>query len=428
MAVAPARTCAFAVLRRVFEHDAYADRALTAEAAKLGPRDRALAMTLVYGTVQRRGTLDHVITALSSRPPERLDPAVLAALRLGLQQILFLDGIAEHAAVHESVELAKISGRGGSGLVNAVLRRATREGRALLAGLDDRTPAAAAVTHSVPSWLAELWFAQRGPEQARALLAAINAPAESSLRVNTLRTDVETVRAQLPVPSHPVPGLPEALVLEAAFDVHGSSLWNAGAIMAQSRGSMQPARALAPEPGQRVLDLCAAPGAKTTHLAALMGSGELDAVERNPGRARGLAATVARMGADFARVHAADAGAWRSARRCDAVLVDPPCSGLGTLQSRPDLRWRTSPERIAELSGVQARILRAGAGAVARGGALVYSVCTISRDESEAVIDDFLAGAPEFRAEPVADGQPYQQTLPHRDGTDGFFIARLRRA
>ena len=429
MAVAPARACAFAVLRRVFEHDAYADRALTAEAAALDPRDRALAMSLVYGTVQRRGTLDHVITALSSRPAERLDPAVLAALRLGLQQILFLDGIAEHAAVHESVELAKTGGRGGSGLVNAVLRRATREGGALLAGLDDATPAGAAVMHSVPAWLAELWFDQRGPEQARALLGAINSPAESSLRVNTLRADVEQVRTQLPVGSRSVPGLPEALVLEAAFDVHGSPLWSSGAIMAQSRGSMLPARVLAPEPGQRVLDLCAAPGAKTTHLAALMGGrGGLDAVERNPGRARGLAATLARMGADFARVHAADAGDWPPEPRFDAVLVDPPCSGLGTLQSRPDLRWRTSPERIAELSGVQTRILRAGAGAVAPGGALVYSVCTISRAESESVVDGFLAGAPGFHAETLADGQPYQQTLPYRDGTDGFFIARLRRA
>ncbi|MDQ6731828.1 MAG: 16S rRNA (cytosine(967)-C(5))-methyltransferase RsmB [Actinomycetota bacterium] len=432
MAVAPARACAFAVLRRVFEHDAYADRALTAEAAELDPRDRALAMTLVYGTVQRRGTLDHVISALSSRPPERLDVAVLAALRLGLQQILFLDGIAEHAAVHESVELAKTSGvggGGGAGLVNAVLRRATREGRGLLAGLDDATPVGAAVLHSVPLWLAELWFSQRGAAEARAMLAAINAPAESSLRVNTLRSDPAQVRAQLPVAAHPDPELAEALVLDGPFDVHGSALWGAGAIMAQSRGSMLPARALAPEPGQRVLDLCAAPGAKTTHLAALMGdTGELVAVERNPGRARGLAQTLERMGAGCAQVHAADAGDWPPEARWEAVLVDPPCSGLGTLQSRPDLRWRTSPERIAELSDLQARILRAGAGAVASGGALVYSVCTISRAESEAVIDTFLAGAPDFHAEPVGDGRPYRQTLPHRDGTDGFFIARLRRA
>ena len=283
--------------------------------------------------------------------------------------------------------------------------------------------------HSVPPWLAELWFAERGPEQARALLAAINRPAESSLRVNTLRAESAQVRAQLPVASHPVAGLPEALVLEGPFDVRGSPLWRAGAIMAQSRGSMGPARTLAPASGQRVLDLCAAPGAKTTHLAALMGAdGELDAVERNPGRARGLAATLARMGADFARVHAADAGVWPPEPRCDAVLVDPPCSGLGTLQSRPDLRWRTSPERIAELAEIQARILRAGAGAVASGGALVYSVCTISRAESEAVVDGFLAGAPDFHAEPVGPGGQLSQTLPHRDGTDGFFIARLRRA
>ena len=175
-AVAPARACAYAVVRRVFEQGAYADRALAAEATGLDARDRALAMTLAYGTVQRRATLDHVIAALSNRPPEKLDAPVLAALRLGLLQLLFLDGVAEHAAVHESVELVKEQGRGGAGLVNAVLRRATREGRAIVDAMDDHTPAGAAIRHSVPVWLAELWFSERGPEEARAMLGAVNQP------------------------------------------------------------------------------------------------------------------------------------------------------------------------------------------------------------------------------------------------------------
>ena len=428
-AVAPARACAYAVIRRVFEQGAYADRALAAEAAGLDARDRALATALAYGTVQRRATLDYVIAAFANRAPEKLDAPILAALRLGLLQLLFLDGVAEHAAVHESVELAKEQGQGGAGLVNAVLRRATREGRALIDAMDDHTAAGAAVRHSVPVWLAELWFAERGPEQARAMLAVVNDPAESALRVNTLVTTPEQVLSTLGVPARTVPELPEALVLDGPLDVFGSSAWAEGAIMGQSRGSMLPARALAPAAGSRVLDLCAAPGAKTSHLAALMGEGELVAVERNPSRARGLRATLQRMHATWVQVREADATALTEHERYDAVLVDPPCSGLGTLQSRPDLRWRTSPERIAELRGTQTAVLTAAARAVVPGGALVYSVCTISRTESVDVIGAFLTGHPEFTVEPLAAANegPFRQTLPHRDGTDGFFLARLRR-
>ncbi|MFZ1997426.1 MAG: transcription antitermination factor NusB, partial [Solirubrobacteraceae bacterium] len=162
--VSAARECAYAVVRRVFEQEAYADRAFHAEARarRLDGRDRSFAMALAYGTVQRRATLDHVAAAFTERPLARLDAPVLAALRLGLMQLLLMDGVADHAAVHESVELAKRHARAGSGLVNAMLRRALREGRDLIAGLDDGTPAHAAVLHSVPQWLAELWWAELG--------------------------------------------------------------------------------------------------------------------------------------------------------------------------------------------------------------------------------------------------------------------------
>jgi len=177
----PARGCAYTVIRRVFEQGAYADRALHAEAGDLEPRDRALAMQLAYGTVQRKRTLDHILGRLSSRPPERLDQPVLAALRLGLFQLAFLDGIAEHAAVNESVELAKLHAHGGAGLVNAVLRRAARERSELLADLEDSTPQAAAVLYSVPDWLAEMWWRELGEDEARELLREINRPPESAL-------------------------------------------------------------------------------------------------------------------------------------------------------------------------------------------------------------------------------------------------------
>jgi 16S rRNA (cytosine967-C5)-methyltransferase len=421
--VSPARACAFTVIRRVFEQGAYADRALASEAAGLGPRDRALATRLAYGTVQRRATLDHVAQALIERKLDALDPPVLAALRLGLFQILLLGGVADHAAVNESVELAKGARGAGFKLVNAVLRRATRDGHAILDALDDETPERAAILHSVPEWLAALWWSELGSGPARALLARVNEPAESALRVNGLVATPAEVMARLPTGARPVADIPEGLVLDGPFDAHGSELWDAGAIMPQSRASMAVARMLAPEPGERVLDLCAAPGAKTTHLAALMGgSGEVLAVERNGARADSLRRTCARMHARCVRVEQADAAVVRTDGSFDRVLVDPPCSGLGTLQSRPDIRWRCSPEDIAALSAIQTGILAAGAAATAPGGVLVYSVCTITRAEGHGVVDGLLAAHPEFLVE------RRMQLMPHVDGTDGFFIARLRRS
>ncbi|HUE27671.1 MAG TPA: RsmB/NOP family class I SAM-dependent RNA methyltransferase, partial [Solirubrobacteraceae bacterium] len=229
--------------------------------------------------------------------------------------------------------------------------------------------------------------------------------------------------APAPAPAAATLGaVPEGLVLGAPFDAHGSELWRRGAITPQSRGSMLVARVLAPVSGDRVLDLCAAPGAKTTHLAALIEDrGGVLAVERHPGRARSLELNCRRMHAGSVEVAVADAAELELQRRFDRVLVDPPCSGLGTLQSRPDRRWRASPRAIEELAALQARILAAGAAATRSGGALVYSVCTISRREAQGVIEPFLAANPEW----TADGAV--QLLPHRDGTDGFFIARLRR-
>jgi 16S rRNA (cytosine967-C5)-methyltransferase len=236
------------------------------------------------------------------------------------------------------------------------------------------------------------------------------------------------VASELGVASRPAGGpgsIPEGLILDGPFDAYASPLWSRGAFMPQARGSMAVARALDPQPDDRVLDLCAAPGAKTTHLAALMADqGELVAVERHPGRAQALERTLHRMHVTCATVTVADAGQLPdgTAGAFDRVLIDPPCSGLGTLQSRPDLRWRVTPERIAGLSGEQARMLRAGAAATRSGGRLVYSVCTISRAESDDIVDAFLAAAPDF----ALDGPPLR-TAPDRDGTDGFFVARLRR-
>jgi 16S rRNA (cytosine967-C5)-methyltransferase len=423
--IAPARSCGYTVLRRVFERGAYADEALQAESKELDPRDRALAMRLVYGAVQRKGTLDHIIEALAGRAVARLDPPLLAALRLGMYELLYLRGSPDYAVVGDAVELAKGSARAGHGLVNAVLRRAAREGQeTLLGALGDATPEQAAVKHSHPQWIARLWWDTLGAEQALALMAADNEPGEVALRANTLRTDAATLAAELPVATHPDPLIPEALVLQEPFDVHNSPLWKAGAFHAQSRGAMLVARTLAPRPGERVLDLCAAPGGKSTHLAALMeGTGEVVAVESNRRRAGALVRTAERLGAANVRVERADAAVARPEGAVfDRVLVDPPCSGLGTLQARPDLRWRVGPDAIDAMARAQADILAAGAAALRPGGVLVYSTCTISPIENEHVIAAFVDSHPDLSLDET------RMTLPHRDHTAGFFIARLRRS
>jgi 16S rRNA (cytosine967-C5)-methyltransferase len=455
---APARACAYQVLRRVFEHGAYADEALHAAAKGLDHRDRSLAMRLSYGAVQRAGTTDHLIEQLSERPAPSLDRPVIAALRLGLYELLYLDGSPDYAVVADAVELSKRNGRGGHGLVNAVLRRAAREGAsALLGALGEETPEAAAVKHSHPEWIARLWWEELGPDAARALMAFDNEPSEVALRANSLVTDASSLAGALAgggdrgggrpaVQSHLDPEIPEAVVLDGPFDARSSPLFSEGAFLAQSRAAMRVARALLPQPGERVLDLCAAPGGKTTHLAALMGdSGEVVAVERNRHRAGALLHTARRMRAGSVRVEVADAATPRAAGDLfDRVLVDPPCTGLGTLQARADLRWRATPERAQEMEMIQSAVLGAGAQALRPGGVLVYSTCTISSAENERRIATFLDSHPNFTlddlgaehprlrldtaATPAAAGGRFLLTLPHRDHTAGFFIARMRRA
>ena len=418
--VTPARQVAFAVIRRVFEKGAYADRALHGEAKGLDPRERSLAMQLAYGTVQRRLTLDHFVEQLA-RPVEELDPPTLAALRLGLYQLVFLDGVAAHAAVGESVELAKGGRGGGHKLVNAVLRKAARGELPALPA--DDTPGGAAIAHSYPPWLVELWWEHFGAGETRALLRAGNAAGEFALRVNTLRAtapDVIAALGELTPAVHARPAgdeLPEGLVVEGAFDAHAHPLYSRGAFTPQSRAAMLVGRAVDPQPGERVLDLCAAPGGKTTHLAALMGDrGEIVAVERHAGRAKALARTCERMGATSVRVVTADAARFSTDEPFDRALVDPPCSGLGTLQGHPDLRWRMTPEAVERLARAQAAILEAARAAVRPGGRIVYATCTLAPAENEEIV-----------ARSGLSIQSERLLLPHRDRTDGFYIARLSR-
>ena len=401
MSVSPARRAAYQVVLRVFEQDAYADRALATAAEGLDARDRALAQQIAYGTVQRVRALDHGIETLARRPVAKLDPPVRAALRTGAYQLAYLSGVARHAAVNETVELVRAARlERAVAFTNAVMRRLTVGLRDLLEALPDGP-----LKLSYPDWIAGIWERDFGRDASLALMRAQNEPPETVIRL---------VRGEPPGEPTDVPGAYRvARVDEQALAE--------GRIWPQSRGSQLAGLAVGSRAGERTLDLCAAPGGKATQLA-----GEVVAVEKNDGRARELAENVRRLGASNVHVVHADALELpEDLHGFDRALVDAPCSGLGVLNRRPDLRWRA--ESLPEL---QLALLRAAAERVKAGGTIVYSVCTLNTDECESVVDasglevdDLGDEWPAFR-HPVRP--EFLLTLPHVHGTSGFFVARLR--
>jgi len=451
-AIAPARALAFATIRETFEEDAFTERAFRTGADRLGlaGRERAQAQRLAYGAVQRRGTADAAIERLADRSVRLLDSPVLAALRLGLYELLFADGTPDHAAVDQAVELVKGAGAAhAAGLVNAVLRRAARERDSLTAALlgDDSTPAAAAVAHSAPLWLVEQWWRELGPEAAQTLLAACNEPAEVALRASG---DCEATLAKLReagVDAEAAGGgwpleAPGMLVLRGRMGETVPAMIEAGELTPQSLGSAAAVEVLDPQPGDHLLDLCAGPGIKTGQIVAQTGDrGEVISIELDPERAGEVAAQARRLGLRSVTVIEADATELALEPVFDRILLDAPCSDLGTLASRPDARWRKSPRAIERLADVQHRALLAAARMLKPGGVLVYSTCTISRRENEDQVAALLAAAAAGQAPPleledlgtrapalISAVEPRcLQLRPDRDRTTGFFVSRLKR-
>jgi 16S rRNA (cytosine967-C5)-methyltransferase len=357
-------------------------------------------MQLAYGTVQRVRPLDHAIETLGRRPLRKLDPPVRAALRLGAYQIGYMGSVPVHAAVNESVEVVRAAGlERAVAFTNAVLRRLAEGLEKLLAGLGEGTPAEAALSHSYPDWVAEAWWREWGREDALGLMRAQNQPPETAVRTREGPLVVDEIPAE----------------------------WIAeGRAWPQSRGSQLAGSAVGAQPGDRILDLCAAPGGKATQLAEV--AREVVAVEKHPGRARELEENAARLGATNLSVLCADALELPAdVAGFDRVLVDAPCSGLGVLNSRPDLRWRAHP-----LPELQSALLATGLERVKPGGTVTYSVCTIHRPENDEIVDasgaepdDLGSEFPEFRHPRRPE---FLLTLPHVHGTAGFFVARLRAA
>jgi 16S rRNA (cytosine967-C5)-methyltransferase len=359
--------------------------------------------------VQRVRTLDHAVTTLGKRPVRKLDPPVRAALRLGAYQLGFTD-VAQHAAVNETVELVRRARlERAVAFTNAVMRRLTAGLPDLLASLHEDTPQDAALKHSYPDWVAEVWWDELGRDDALGLMRAQNEPPERVVRINR--------RKQAMIAGTPDPDLPDAWHVERVDEDAVAQ----GLIWPQSLGSQLAGVVVGARAGERTLDLCAAPGGKATQL-----EGEVVAVELHPGRARELEENCRRLGADNVTVVNADATQLPpELSGFDYVLVDAPCSGLGVLAGRPDLRWRARP-----LPELQRQLLAVAAERVKPGGEIVYSVCTIHSEENEDVVD-----ASGLEVEPLGDEWPqfrhprrpeFLLTLPHAHSTSGFFIARLR--
>jgi len=402
--ISPARKAAYEVLLRVFEQDAYADRTFRSAAEGLDERERAFAQRLAYGSVQRVRTLDHAIETLGRRPVRKLDPPVRAALRLGAYQLGYTD-TASHAAVNESVELVRRARlERAVPFTNAVMRRLSDGIGPLLESLPDGP-----LKESYPDWIHEVFVQVLGENGALALLRAMNEPLETVVRL---------VRGAPPLGAEET-DVPGAYRVERVVE----GLVASGRIWPQSRGSQLAGLCVGARDGERVLDLCAAPGGKTGQLR-----GEVAAVEIDPARARELRENLATMGRSEVHVVEADGTALPpELDGFDRALVDAPCSGLGVLAQRPDLRWRASA-----LPDLQLALLRSAAERVRPGGTILYSVCTLNPDECEAVVDaSGLAVLPlggEWPAFAHPSRPEFLLTLPHVHGTSGFFIARLVRS
>lgn len=432
--ISPARLAAFEILLRV-EEGAYASILLNSKEEELGTLDRGLTHQLVMGVLRWQLWLDRLIEYYSGRKVINLDLAIRIILRLGLYQLRFLARIPDSAAVNESVNLAKFARvRSAVPFVNAVLRRATREPEVDPAnGIEDPIEKIA-VNTSHPVWLIERWSEAFGGEEAERFAQANNEPAPVAFRVVNTRADEAAILEQL---SQAGGVLTASKIASGAWRIDGagsllSQLVNIGEVYVQDEASQLVAQVLGAEPGHRVLDLCAAPGSKTTQIAdRALDSASVVAGDLYEHRLRTLVSSSELQGLRNIQTVNLNGLEPLPFAECsfDRVLVDAPCSGTGTLRRNPEIRWRISTADIDDLSARQKQLLRNAAHAVKPGGRLVYSTCSVETDENEEVRQAFLENNELFRpanleVDPsLATSSGAARTWPQKHGTDGFFIA-----
>lgn len=441
--VSPSRSAAFDILNRVETDNAYASPLIAAlPESSLSREDRSLAQELVLGVLRWRLSLDALIERYSERSIERFDVQVLIGLRLGLYQLRYLSRVPPSAAVNESVKLVKRARVASAApLVNAVLRKAAaRTQEPPTYGIADALDAEA-VELSHPRWMLERWSREFGSDETRLLAAANNSAPAIAFRINPLRAPTETV---LSVLRDEGVSFRESLVAAGAYLAEkGPSevlvdAARAGEIYIQDEASQLVAILPGVRRGDRVLDLCAAPGSKTSHMALLAeDAASIIACDFHHHRLASLRAACKRLGINSVEAVALDGTQPLpfifGGDLFDRVLVDAPCSGTGTLRANPEIKWRLTPDDIVRLSDLQLRLLKRASSAVAIGGRLVYSTCSLEDEENEEVVRRFLDEIDSFDVlEPNAPkslitGEKFVRTYPHRDRTDGFFAAVLER-
>jgi len=437
------REAALRILQAVDTRSAFSDRMLDGAHAQArggpDPRDAGLMHELVKGTLRWRGRVDWALDPRVHIGLAKVQPWIKNVLRMGAYQILFLDRIPPHAAVDESVKLAHKYGHPGTaGLVNSVLRRLADEKDAIAVPNGDDA-ASLAIWGSHPQWLVERWLQRFGIDATRALLLANNRAVPVGLRVNRLRGTREQLIERLAaeeVTATAAQYSPDLVWIEGHQAPGALLAFREGWCTVQDESECLVGRLAAPQAHERLLDLCAAPGGKCTHLAELMGDeGDVWAMERDAARAASLEHTVARLGAHSVHVVQGDGRTYTFPMPFDRVLVDAPCSGLGVIGRRADARWRKGPEALREMPPIQLDLLAAGGRRARPGGVLVYSVCSFEPEETVAVVERFLRQSPSFVLESAAglvpddvvDENGFMQLLPHVHGCDGAFAARFRR-
>ena len=436
------RGAAVKVLLAVHDDGAYANIALTEVFKKyrFTEQERRFLTELVYGAVKAGETLDWIIQRYSKRPMSKMTPAVRAILRLGMFQLFFLDRIPASAVCNEATELAKRYGHIGTAkFVNAVLRSAVREPERAFPAEDD-TPEYLALKLQHPVWLIRRWLHAFGREETEKLCAFNNAPASLSLRTNRLRTNREDLLASLRkdgAEAYASEWTPEGIICTKHGALESMESLRKGYFQVQDESSMQVAHVLDPRPGEFLIDMCSAPGGKTTHLAELMNNqGRILAFDIYETKLKRVEENAKRLGISIIETQCLDARAIGEPyfAQADRVLADVPCSGLGVLRRRPDARWKKSEEEIKQLPFLQRAILEKAASVVKPGGVIVYSTCTIEPQENEDVVRSFLDANAGFQLESAGAYLPLKpsshdlvQFYPQRDGIDGFSIARLRR-
>lgn len=437
------------VLKEVDAGDAYANLALSRalEEFKPGALDRAFATETVYGTLRTMNTLDWILEKHIRQPLEKQTSWIRNILRLGVYQIMYMDRVPAPAAVNEAANQARRFGHPGAvKFVNGVLRNVLRRrGEISFPPMEEDPVGHISLKYSHPAWLVERWIGEMGTEEAIDLCKANNRPAPNTVRTNTLRITRDGLMERLAgdgLPAERTKYAPEGIHLGGVGGLRGFLPFEQGLFQVQDESSMLVGHAVSPGPGSRVIDAAGAPGGKATHLAQLMGdSGAVMAFDIHPHKLKLIEENCSRLGITCVRPVLADArnlsielNGW-----ADFVLLDAPCSGTGVIRRRPDSRWRKSPGQLPEIIQLQREMLESVSRCLKPGGILVYSTCSVLIEENRGQVEGFLRSNPDFQAEELGPCLPpdlgggddmkkgWVQLFPHRHGTDGFFIARMRR-